>query len=96
MIALTMVLSLGTGLAQAPGEPQAPVETVAVPTAPGGPPRRFVFGFLAGITMGASPLPSADFAFFLGGRLVRLGWNFHFREQLPMPELGVVLGVALL
>ncbi len=28
--------------------------------------------------------------------LVRLGWNFHFREQAPMPQLGVVLGVALL
>ena len=28
--------------------------------------------------------------------LVRLGWNFHYREQAPMPQLGVVLGVALL
>ena len=27
--------------------------------------------------------------------LVRLGWNVGFREQAPMPQFGVVLGVAL-
>ncbi len=28
--------------------------------------------------------------------LVRVGWNIGYREQAPMPQLGLVLGVALL
>ena len=28
--------------------------------------------------------------------LVRVGWNIGYREQAPMPQLGVVFGVALL
>ncbi len=172
MIALLLQLSLC-----AP-EPVAAPAPAASPYADGSAPprRRFVFAFLPGITMGVSPLPSQDFAFFFGGRLprnpwalgyqftysvgladryiagvwahrhhltamrsfrersfvsvgggvavlaifplvevetrvglrfgarrrgviaglVRLGWNFHYREQAPMPQLGVVLGVALL
>lgn len=30
------------------------------------------------------------------GALARLGWNIHYREQAPMPQLGLMFGVALL
>lgn len=57
----------------------------APPPAPP-PPRRLVFAFLPSLTMGISPLPSANVAALLGGRLPRsawaLGYQFTFASGL--------------
>lgn len=62
----------------------AAVPYAAPPVAPQVEPprRRFVHGFLPSLTMGISPLPSANLAVFLGARLKRgpwaLGYQFTF------------------
>ncbi len=60
----------------------SPEPLPAPSVAPPPPPRRFVFAFLPGLTMGVRALPSLNFAFFFGGRLRRspwiLGYQFTF------------------
>jgi hypothetical protein len=46
------------------------------------PRRRFVFGFLGGVTAGLSVLPSVELAFFFGGRLPDLPWTLGYQLTL--------------